>query len=77
MVSAPRCVPGARRRDGSGSLGRGHREPCLSKRVRKSASTDAAIGKALKNGDIGIREIATTLRVDTGTVQLIKAKNSA
>jgi hypothetical protein len=32
-----------------------------------------AIRKALKKGDTGIRKIATTLGVGTGTVQRIKA----
>jgi hypothetical protein len=34
-----------------------------------TASTDAAIRKALKKGDTGIRKFATTLGVRTGTVQ--------
>jgi hypothetical protein len=38
---------------------------------------NAAIPKALKKGDIGIRKIATTLGVGTGTVQRIKAEMSA
>jgi len=42
-----------------------------------SAATDAAIRKALKKGDTGIRKIATTLGVGTGTVQRIKAEMSA
>jgi DNA invertase Pin-like site-specific DNA recombinase len=42
-----------------------------------SAATDAAIRKALKKGDIGIRKIAATLRVGTGTVQRIKSEMSA
>jgi DNA invertase Pin-like site-specific DNA recombinase len=42
-----------------------------------SAATDAAIRKALKKGDTGIRKIATTLGVGTGTVQRIKAKMTA
>jgi DNA invertase Pin-like site-specific DNA recombinase len=37
-------------------------------------ATDAAIRKALKKGDVGIRKIATTLGVGTGTVQRIKAE---
>jgi DNA invertase Pin-like site-specific DNA recombinase len=41
------------------------------------AATDAAIRKALKKGDVGIRKIATTLGVGTGTVQRIKAQMSA
>jgi DNA invertase Pin-like site-specific DNA recombinase len=41
-----------------------------------SAATDAAIRKALKKGDAGIRKIATTLGVGTGTVQRIKAEMS-
>ena len=36
--------------------------------------TEAAIRKALKKGDTGIRKIATTLGVGTGTVQRIKAE---
>lgn len=39
-----------------------------------SAATDAAIRKALKKGDIGIRKIATTLGVGTGTAQRIRAE---
>jgi DNA invertase Pin-like site-specific DNA recombinase len=39
--------------------------------------TAAAIRRALKKGDIGIRKIATTLGVGTGTVQRIKAEMSA
>jgi hypothetical protein len=39
-----------------------------------STATDAAIRKALKKGDVGIRKIATTLGVGTGTVQRIKAE---
>jgi hypothetical protein len=39
-----------------------------------SATTEAAIRKALKKGDTGIRKIATTLGVGTGTVQRIKAE---
>jgi hypothetical protein len=39
-----------------------------------SAATNAAIRKALKKGGIGIRKIATTLGVGTGTVQQIKAE---
>jgi hypothetical protein len=31
-----------------------------------SAATEAAIGKALKKGDLGSRKIATTLGVGTG-----------
>jgi DNA invertase Pin-like site-specific DNA recombinase len=42
-----------------------------------SAAMNAAIPKALKKGDIGIRKIATTLGVGTGTVQRIKAEMSA
>ena len=42
-----------------------------------SAATNAAIRKALKKGGIGIRKIATTLGVGTGTVQRIKAEMSA
>jgi DNA invertase Pin-like site-specific DNA recombinase len=42
-----------------------------------SAATEAAIQKALKKGDAGIRKIATTLGVGTGTVQRIKAEMSA
>jgi bacterioferritin-associated ferredoxin len=38
--------------------------------------TDAAIRKALKKGDTGIRKIANTLGVGTGTVQRIKAQMS-
>jgi DNA invertase Pin-like site-specific DNA recombinase len=41
------------------------------------AATDAAIRKALKKGDVGIRKIATTLGVGTGTVQRIKAEMAA
>ena len=41
-----------------------------------STATDAAIRKALKKGDVGIRKIATTLGVGTGTVQRIKAEMS-
>jgi hypothetical protein len=37
-------------------------------------TTEAAIRKALKKGDTGIRKIATTLGVGTGTVQRIKAE---
>jgi putative ABC transport system substrate-binding protein len=40
-------------------------------------STDAAIRKALKKGDIGICKIATALGVRTGSVQRIKAEMSA
>jgi hypothetical protein len=40
-------------------------------------TTEAAICKALKKGDTGIRKIATTLGVGTGTVQRIKAEMSA
>jgi hypothetical protein len=40
------------------------------------AATEAAIRKALKKGDAGIRKIATTLGVGTGTVQGIKAELS-
>ncbi len=39
--------------------------------------TDAAIRKALTKGDVGIRKIATTLGVGTGTVQRIKAEMAA
>jgi len=39
-----------------------------------SVTTEAAIRKALKKGDTGIRKIATTLGVGTGTVQRIKAE---
>ena len=42
-----------------------------------STATDAAIRKALKKGDLGIRRIANTLGVGTGTVQRIKAQMSA
>jgi hypothetical protein len=42
-----------------------------------SPATDAAIRKALKKGDTGIRKIAATLGVGTGTVQRIKAEMSA
>jgi hypothetical protein len=42
-----------------------------------SAATNAAIRKALIKGGIGIRKIATTLGVGTGTVQRIKAEMSA
>jgi hypothetical protein len=41
-----------------------------------STATDAAIRKALTKGDSGIRKIATTLGVGTGTVQRIKAEMS-
>jgi DNA invertase Pin-like site-specific DNA recombinase len=41
-----------------------------------SEATEAAIGKALKKGDTGIRKFATTLGVGTGTVQRIKAEMS-
>jgi DNA invertase Pin-like site-specific DNA recombinase len=41
------------------------------------AKTNTAIRKALKKGDAGIRKIATTLGVGTGTVQKIKAELSA
>jgi DNA invertase Pin-like site-specific DNA recombinase len=41
-----------------------------------STATETAIRKALKNGDTGIRTIATTLGVGTGTVQRIKAEMS-
>jgi DNA invertase Pin-like site-specific DNA recombinase len=41
-----------------------------------STTTDATIRKALKKGDLGIRTIATTLGVGTGTVQRIKAEMS-
>jgi DNA invertase Pin-like site-specific DNA recombinase len=41
-----------------------------------STATETAIRKALKNGDTGIRKIATTLGVGTGTVQRIKAEMS-
>jgi hypothetical protein len=37
-----------------------------------STAAEAAIRKALKKGDVGIRKIATTLGVGTGTVQRIK-----
>jgi hypothetical protein len=40
-------------------------------------ATDTAIRRALKKGDVGIRKIATTLGVGTGTVQRIKAEMSA
>ena len=46
-------------------------------RPRISTSTDAAIRKALKNGDVGIRKLAATLGVGTGTVQRIKAEMSS
>ena len=39
--------------------------------------TEAAIRKALKKGDSGIRKIAPILGVGTGTVQRIKAEMSA
>jgi DNA invertase Pin-like site-specific DNA recombinase len=42
-----------------------------------SSATDTAIRRALKKGDVGIRKIATTLGVGTGTVQRIKAEMSA
>jgi hypothetical protein len=42
-----------------------------------SLATAAAIRKALKKGDAGIRKIATMLGVGTGTVQRIKAEMSA
>jgi DNA invertase Pin-like site-specific DNA recombinase len=41
-----------------------------------SLATAAAIRKALKEGDAGIRKIATMLGVGTGTVQRIKAEMS-
>jgi DNA invertase Pin-like site-specific DNA recombinase len=41
-----------------------------------STATDAAIRKALKKGDVGIRRIAARLGVGTGTVQRIKAEMS-
>jgi hypothetical protein len=40
-----------------------------------SGATDAAIRKALKKGDTGIRKIAPTLGVAAGTVQRIKAES--
>ena len=43
----------------------------------QQASTTSAVRKALKKGDAGIRKIATTLGVGTGTVQRIKAEMSA
>jgi DNA invertase Pin-like site-specific DNA recombinase len=46
-------------------------------RPRISTSTDAAIRKALKEGDVGIRKLAATLGVGTGTVQRIKAEMSS
>jgi hypothetical protein len=45
-------------------------------RPRFLSSTETAIRKALKNGDTGIRKIATTLGVGTGTVKRIKAEMS-
>jgi hypothetical protein len=39
-----------------------------------SPATDAAIRKALKKGDAGIRKIPTALGVGTDTVQRIKAE---
>jgi hypothetical protein len=41
------------------------------------ARKETAIRNALKNGDAGIRKIATRLGVGTGTVQKIKAELSA
>jgi hypothetical protein len=43
---------------------------------RVPTAADAAIRKALKKGDLGIRKIAATLGVGTGTVQRIKAEIS-
>ncbi len=42
-----------------------------------STATEAAMRKALKKGDTGIRKIAAALGVGTGTVQRVKAGMSA
>jgi len=42
-------------------------------RPRTDAKTEAAIRKALKRGDSGIRKIAAKLNVGVGTVQRVKA----
>jgi DNA invertase Pin-like site-specific DNA recombinase len=41
-----------------------------------SKATDAAIRQGAEEGDLGIRKIATTLGIGTGTVQRIKAEMS-
>jgi len=46
-------------------------------RPRTDAKTEAAIKKALRKGNIGIRKIATKLSVGVGTVQRVKAELSA
>jgi hypothetical protein len=54
--------------------------PSTGKTIRPpeiSAATDVAIRKGLKKGDTGIRKIAATIGVRTGTVQRIKAEMSA
>jgi hypothetical protein len=50
--------------------------PSDSVRLTIGPATEAAIRKALKKGDTGIRKIAATLGVGTGTVQRIKAEMS-
>jgi DNA invertase Pin-like site-specific DNA recombinase len=65
--SRPGPVIGVLRRSTGKMLGR----PAI------STAAEAAIRKALKKGDVGIRKIATTLGVGTGTVQRIKAEMAA
>jgi DNA invertase Pin-like site-specific DNA recombinase len=50
-------------------------KPCG--RPKVEAPTEEAIWKALAKGGIGVRKIAVTLGVGTGTVQRIKAELTA
>jgi DNA invertase Pin-like site-specific DNA recombinase len=46
-------------------------------RPRISAKKESAVRQALSKGDIGIRKIARTLGIGTGTVQRIRAEMAA